>query len=73
MPSGTLSGVLRRLRGLIGQPPIDELADDQLLDRFVARHDPAAFTALVERFGPTQVDLYYATLEGDRAAFDAIS
>jgi hypothetical protein len=28
---------------------------------------------LVERFDRTQVDLYYATLEGDRAVFDAIS
>jgi hypothetical protein len=28
---------------------------------------------LVERFDRTQVDLYYATLDGDRAVFDAIS
>ena len=52
MPSGTLSGVLRGLRRLIGREPVEELADDQLLARFVGRDDPDAFAALVERYGP---------------------
>lgn len=71
MASGTLSQVLRRLRSLVGQQPVDELADDQLLERFVARQDPQAFAALVERYGPLVMGVCRRTLGDADDADDA--
>ncbi len=42
----------RQLRTLFEFGTVAGLTDGQLLDMFVARHDEAAFTALVERHGP---------------------
>jgi RNA polymerase sigma factor (sigma-70 family) len=44
--------VLRQIRRLAGAPAVAEASDAQLLERFVAGRDEAAFTALVRRHGP---------------------
>jgi RNA polymerase sigma-70 factor (ECF subfamily) len=51
MAGGRLTSVIRFLRGLHAPPGVGE-ADDQLLHRFAAEHDEAAFAALVRRHGP---------------------
>jgi RNA polymerase sigma factor (sigma-70 family) len=49
MPTGQLAGVLRHIRHLVGTHGVDGLSDGQLLERFSASRDEAAFAALVER------------------------
>ena len=44
--------VLRHIRGLIAADASGHLGDRQLLDRFTARREEAAFEALVRRHGP---------------------
>jgi RNA polymerase sigma factor (sigma-70 family) len=51
MPRGALNAVARHLRHLAGVPA-DALTDAELLRRFVAERDEAAFAGLVERHGP---------------------
>jgi RNA polymerase sigma factor (sigma-70 family) len=48
MAAATLSTVLHHLRSLT----VDELSDQQLLERFAGTADEAAFAALVRRHGP---------------------
>jgi DNA-directed RNA polymerase specialized sigma24 family protein len=49
--------VLRLLRAVVEADRTRQLTDLQLLDRFVQQHDPDAFTALVQRYGPMVWDL----------------
>jgi RNA polymerase sigma factor (sigma-70 family) len=51
MANGQLTRVLRHLRRLVTGNDGDA-TDQQLLERFAADHDQAAFTALVRRHGP---------------------
>src|SRR5262245_7918852 len=52
MASGQLSTVLRRLHKLTGDARGGDASDPELLERFTAQRDEAAFTALVKRHGP---------------------
>jgi RNA polymerase sigma factor (sigma-70 family) len=49
--------VLPHLCRMIGPPSGGDVPDRELLERFLARHDPAAFAALVRRHGPTVLGL----------------
>jgi len=49
----------------------DGVSDSQLLERFIARHDPAAFEALVRRHGPWVLALCRRVLRDEHAAEDA--
>ena len=51
MSNGQLDNVLRHIRGAVAARQARELPDRELLERFVAGHDEAAFTAIVERHG----------------------
>jgi len=51
MTSAEAVTVLRRLRTVVGRPA-DAATDAQLLSRFVAQRDQAAFAGLVARHGP---------------------
>jgi hypothetical protein len=53
MPAGQLDGVIRLLRKAALRGEGAELNDAQLLERFSARRDEAAFEVLVRRHGPT--------------------
>ena len=59
LPS-SIRGVLRRLK----VKEIKHLPDAELLARYVASHDEAAFTALVGRHGPTVLSVCRRVLRG---------
>jgi RNA polymerase sigma factor (sigma-70 family) len=52
MSTTSAAVVLRQLRGLATAEQADRLSDRQLLERFEASHEEAAFAALVKRHGP---------------------
>ncbi|HEV3260479.1 MAG TPA: sigma-70 family RNA polymerase sigma factor [Gemmataceae bacterium] len=52
MGNGQLNTVLRHIHRIAGAPDAGVLTDKQLLARFAAQQDEAAFAALVERHGP---------------------
>src|SRR5262245_48964844 len=52
MSRATLPSVLRHIRKLLGPGTAREGTDGQLLARFTATREEAAFTVLVERHGP---------------------
>ena len=52
MPQATLSDVLVHLRCILGVQAASDRTDGELLDRFLAQHEDAAFAALVRRHGP---------------------
>src|SRR5437879_5815103 len=51
MATGQASTILRHLQGLVAAPDTRGLSDPDLLERFAARQDPDALTALVQRYG----------------------
>lgn len=71
MPSGQLGQVWQRLRGLVGKATPEPIADSQLLEQFVARHDREAFEALVERYGPLVLGVCRRVLGNTHDAEDA--
>jgi RNA polymerase sigma factor (sigma-70 family) len=66
----TLQTLLRAARRAAG-PPADGPADGELLDRFVARQDEAAFALLLHRHGPWLLGLCRRLLPDAHAAEDA--
>ena len=50
--SGHRDGVLSSIQQLFHQGPVAGLDERQLLERFVTKHDEAAFAALVSLHGP---------------------
>jgi RNA polymerase sigma factor (sigma-70 family) len=50
MASGRMGGILQQMRRVVGREG-EPLPDRELLERFVAHRDEAAFTALVQRHG----------------------
>jgi RNA polymerase sigma factor (sigma-70 family) len=73
MGTGHAGAVLRQLHHLLGTQGPDELGDGQLLERFTARQDEAAFAALVRRHGPMVLGVCRRLLRGGDAedAFQA--
>lgn len=64
-----LNGVIRRLRG--GVPCGPDCGDGQLLERYLARGDGAAFEALVARHGPMVLCVCRRVLRNPHDAEDA--
>ena len=52
MADTPLAPVVRHLHKLAGLSPLSNVSDAQLLERFVARRDEAAFAVLMRRHGP---------------------
>lgn len=52
MASGQVSAVVRQIERLFTAGSVTGMSEGQLLERFVARRDEAAFAALVARYGP---------------------
>jgi RNA polymerase sigma factor (sigma-70 family) len=69
--SGPLNDVVRRLRRAAGPGPAREDADAELLERFVARRDEAAFEALVRLHGPMVLAVCRRVLHDRHDADDA--
>jgi hypothetical protein len=70
MATSRLGTVLRHLRGALERGD-GESADGQLLERFLARRDEAAFEALVRRHGPMVLAACRRLLGNDHDAEDA--
>jgi RNA polymerase sigma factor (sigma-70 family) len=73
MVTAQAGGVLRQLHRLLGAEGLDGLNDGQLLERFAARGDQAAFALLVRRHGPMVLGVCRRLLRGADAedAFQA--
>ena len=71
MTRGAVATVLGHLHGLIGPPPDEESTDRQLLERFVAGGDEAAFALLVGRHGRLVYNLGLRILRNAADAEDA--
>ena len=65
-----LEFAVRRIRALAGSPT-DTASDGDLLARFVATRDDAAFATLVERHGPTVLGVCQRILRDHHSADDA--
>ncbi|HEV3261593.1 MAG TPA: sigma-70 family RNA polymerase sigma factor [Gemmataceae bacterium] len=72
MANGQLTLALQHLRKLIRQRGAGELADTQLLERFVGQRDEAAFEVLVWRHGPMVLSLCQRLLHNPHDAEDVL-
>src|SRR5271170_946391 len=71
MADASLGRALQQIRRLFDEGTIAGLPDSQLLDRFLARGDEAAFAALVRRHGPMVLGTCRAVLRDPNDAEDA--
>jgi RNA polymerase sigma factor (sigma-70 family) len=71
MTHAQLGPVVRHLRHLAGTPGHHDLSDTQLLQCFAARHEEAAFAALVERHGRLVLNVCRRVLGHEQDAEDA--
>jgi len=70
MAQTQLGVVLSHLQRLLGTPSLDEPSDRQLLDRFAAHRDEAAFDELLRRHGPMVLGVCRRLLAGPHDADD---
>jgi RNA polymerase sigma factor (sigma-70 family) len=70
MPEGPWRTVIRQLRNIVGGADACDLTDRQLLERFAARQDEAAFAALVRRHGPLVLGVGWRILHHEQDAED---
>src|SRR5260370_41904144 len=71
MATDPLGKILKHLCQALTPPGGDGLTDGQLLSRFVASRDEAAFEALVQRHGPMVLGVCCRVLRDDHDADDA--
>ena len=71
MSSAPTANVLRHIRRTAAGSGDDQPADRQLLERFAAEHDQAAFAALLGRHGPMVFGVCRSVLGDAHAAEDA--
>ncbi len=67
----SLDGAMGRLRRVAAVQALGGLSDRELLERFVAAHDEAAFTVLIERHGPMVLGACRRALPNRHDAEDA--
>ncbi|MGE3804333.1 MAG: sigma-70 family RNA polymerase sigma factor [Gemmataceae bacterium] len=65
------NNLVNRIRGLLDGPTGPEPCDADLLERFLARREEAAFAALIERHGPMVLGVCRRILHGSADAEDA--
>jgi RNA polymerase sigma factor (sigma-70 family) len=66
-----MNHVVRHLRKLVDAESANTLTDGQLLERFVAQHEEAAFEALLHRHGPLVLGVCRRVLHDPHEAEDA--
>ena len=71
MASAASGNTLRQIDRLFGAGTVAGLSDGQLLERFAATRDEAAFAALVERHGPMVLRVCRGVLKDEHDAEDA--
>src|SRR5438552_18788893 len=72
MAGGHLRGVVDRLRRALGPEPAREVADAELLRRWLERKDQAAFELLVCRNAPMMLGVCRRLLGDEHEARDAV-
>src|SRR5438093_225712 len=70
-PSGAMDNVMRQIRRLVARPGAGGESDEQLLERFVERHEEEAFADLVRRHGPLVLGVCLRVLHHRQDAEDA--
>jgi RNA polymerase sigma factor (sigma-70 family) len=71
MPAGQLNAVLRQLHAAAFGPGAGGVADDQLLERYLADRDEVAFEGLLRRHGPMVLGVCRRVLHNEADAEDA--
>jgi RNA polymerase sigma factor (sigma-70 family) len=71
MATAPLETVLRQLHGMVSTKASEDASDGELLARFVARRDEAAFVALLHRHGPMVLHVCRRIQGNDHDAEDA--
>src|SRR5262245_24446269 len=71
MATANLSGFLRNLTRAMGAQVLAGDSDRQLVERALARHDDAAFEAIVTRHGPMVYRVCWRVLQHPQDAEDA--
>ncbi|HLJ97823.1 MAG TPA: RNA polymerase sigma factor [Gemmataceae bacterium] len=71
IPSNQVNSILRYIRRLAAAECAVEMADRELLHRFVTRRDEAAYAVLVRRHGPMVLRLCLRVLQHEQDAEDA--
>jgi RNA polymerase sigma factor (sigma-70 family) len=72
MASATLAAVIRQLRRLADHPAAEAVSDQQLLQRYVVRHEDSAFAALLYRHAPLVLGVGRRVLHDLHAAEDVL-
>src|SRR4051812_42408481 len=70
MTGSSLTDLVTRLPHLLGQDALGALTDTQLVERFVAHKDEAAFALLVSRHGPVVLGVSRQVLRDVHTAED---
>ena len=71
MTSKQAGVILHHIRRLAAAPAVAQPPDAQLLERFTAHRDEAAFTTLVRRHGPMVLNVCRSVLHHEQDAEDA--
>ncbi len=71
MADAQLATVIQYIRRLVSSPEVADTPDREILQRFQAGNDPAAFAALVERHGALVLRLCRRVLQHEQDAEDA--
>src|SRR6476660_4039149 len=71
MDKRPVSPVLQFLKQMVEDPGMKNLPDHNLLQRFIAQHDEAAFTVLIRRYGRTVFSVCRCLLPCEADAEDA--
>src|SRR6516162_2980203 len=71
MAVGQIAGLVQEMYRLVARREERESADGQLVARVAERRDEAAFTELVERYGPMVLGVCHRVLGNEHDAEDA--
>src|SRR5271156_2147013 len=71
MASGQLGSLMQHIRRLVGSAAPGDATDANLLEQFRLQQDEAAFTALVQRYGPLVLGVCRRVLHDSHEAEDA--